>query len=236
MEVVLPTESELRKQLADVCRVLFRLHLVDYMGHPSVRIPGTDHVLIKPRHSMRIRSQDRVRPEDMIVIDLSGNQVGQGDGPPGERFIHTSIYKARPDVQAVVHTHQPMATAMSIANAPILPILHVESDSVQKPVPVWPHAVLVTDATLGADLAKTLGSSDVVLLQGHGVASTAGSLPEAALQAIHLERLAEANWRVRSMGYDPHVIPTAELAQRKATGVGWEVRWAYYRELAGCED
>src|SRR5215471_13521356 len=61
----MPSESELRRELADVCRVLFRLHLVDYMGHPSVRIRDTDRVLIKPRHSGQIRAQDQIRPDQM---------------------------------------------------------------------------------------------------------------------------------------------------------------------------
>src|ERR1051325_10083919 len=100
----MPSESDLRHQLADVCRVLFRLHLVDYMGHPSVRIPGTDHVLIKPRHSERIRAQDQIRPEEMALIDLDGQHLSGEHAPPGERFIHTAMYRARPDVQAVVHT------------------------------------------------------------------------------------------------------------------------------------
>ncbi len=229
-------EAELRRQLADVCRVLFRLQLVDYMGHPSVRVPGTDRVLIKPRHSLRIRAQDQIGPEDMATIDLHGNHVAGEHAPPGERFIHTEIYRARPDVQAVVHTHQPMATVMSIAAAPILPVLHVEGELVEDAVPLWPHAMLVTTPTLGADLAAALGEHRVVLLQGHGISSVAATLPEAALQAIHLEHLAEANWRVRAMGGAPRVIPHEELAQRAATGVGWEVRWAYYRQIAGCDD
>jgi len=229
-------EAELRQQLADVCRVLFRLHLVDYMGHPSVRVPGTDRVLIKPRHSVRIRAQDQIAPDDMATIDLDGNHLAGEHAPPGERFIHTAMYRARPDVQAIVHTHQPLATVMSIADAPILPVLHVEGELVEKPVPMWPHAMLVTTPELGADLASTLGQHRVVLLQGHGVASAAETLGEAALQAIHLEHLAEANWRVRAMGREPHVIPLEELQQRAATGVGWEVRWAYYRQLAGCDD
>jgi ribulose-5-phosphate 4-epimerase/fuculose-1-phosphate aldolase len=229
-------EAELRQQLADVCRVLFRLHLVDYMGHPSVRIPGTEHVLIKPRHSMRIRAQDAIQPEDMAVIDLDGNHLAGEDAPPGELFIHTAIYRARPDVQAVVHTHQPFATVMSIGEAPILPVLHVEGDLVERPVPLWPHAMLVTNKELGADLAGTLGDHTVVLLQGHGVTSVAATPAEAALHAIHLEHLAEANWRVLAMGRQPRVIPSDELRQRAAAGVGWQVRWAYYRQLAGCED
>ena len=55
----MPTEAELRQLLTDSCRILFRLGLVDYMGHPSLRIPGTEHVLIKPQHSRRIRGRFR---------------------------------------------------------------------------------------------------------------------------------------------------------------------------------
>jgi ribulose-5-phosphate 4-epimerase/fuculose-1-phosphate aldolase len=232
----MPSESELRQQLADTCRVLFRLHLVDYMGHPSVRIHGTDRVLIKPRHSERIRAQDQIRPEDMAVIDLDGRQLAGDHAPPGERFIHTSIYRTRSDVQAVVHTHQPLATVMSIGEVPILPVLHVEGELVEHPVPMWPHAMLVTDPELGAQVASALGDHRVVLLQGHGVASAAATLGEAALQAIHLEHLAEATWRVLAMGRQARVIPIEELRQRAASGVGWQVRWAYYRQLAGCDD
>jgi L-ribulose-5-phosphate 4-epimerase len=230
------TARQLRQDLVDASRVLFRLHLVDYMGHCSARIPGTDHILIKPRHSLHVRAQDRLGPLDMAVIDLAGNHLDGPYPPPGERYIHTRIYRARPDVQAVVHTHQPMATVMGIGNAPILPVLHVGGELVETPVPVWPCARLVTDDGLGDDLARTLGDHTLVLLQGHGLASAAATVAEAALQAIHLEQLAEANWRVLAMGRQPRVIPHDELQQRASTGVGWEIRWAYYRELTGCDD
>ncbi len=229
------TESELRQQLADVCRVLFRLGLVDYMGHPSARIPGTDRVLIKPRHSTRIKSQDRIAPDDMVIIDLDGKLLEGRDGPPGERFIHTCLYRARPEVQAIVHTHQHWSTIMSIGAAPIHPVIHVGSEVVEQPVPLWPHANLVTDNELGDDMARTMGSSPVGLLQGHGIVSAAATLPEAALQAIHLEQQAEANWQVLAMGHQPRIIPEEEIKQRQATGVGWEVRWAYYKEVAGID-
>jgi ribulose-5-phosphate 4-epimerase/fuculose-1-phosphate aldolase len=96
--------------------------------------------------------------------------------------------------------------------------------------------MLVTTSELGAELAGTLGDHTVVLLQGHGVTTVAASPAEAALHAIHLEHLAEANWRVLAMGRQPRLIPSHELRQRAAAGVGWQVRWAYYRQLAGCED
>src|SRR5579871_762448 len=227
------TESHLRTLLADCCRILFRLGLTDYMGHPSVRIPGTDHILIKPRHSLRIRAQDRLTPEDMVIIDLDGKLIEGRDGPPSERFIHTCIYRSRPDVQAIVHTHQPMATLMGIASQPILPILHVESPLVERPVPIWPCAKLVTDDDLGQQLATALGHHAVCLLQGHGIVSVAASIQEAAIGAIHLEHLADANYKVLAINKKPRVIPSDEIRQLKASGVGVDVRWAYYAEVAG---
>jgi L-ribulose-5-phosphate 4-epimerase len=227
-----PTESELRQLLAQSCAILYRMGLTDYMGHPSARIPGTDRILIKPRHSTKVRAMDRVAPEDMIVVDLDGNVV-EGEGPPAERFIHTCIYKARPDVSSVVHTHQLMATIMGVAAAPILPILHVEAPLVERGVPIWPCAKLVTDAELGTQLAEALGDHAVAILQGHGIVSVAASVQDATIGAIHLERLADANYKVLAIDHQPRVIPTEEIEHLKQRQVGSEVRWAYYAELAG---
>jgi ribulose-5-phosphate 4-epimerase/fuculose-1-phosphate aldolase len=209
--------------------------LTDYMGHPSVRIPGTNRILIKPRHSLRIRSQDRLTPEDMVVIDLDGTPISGADAPPSERFIHTSIYRARPDVTAVIHTHQPLATIMGVASAPILPVLHVPSPLVEHGVPLWPHAQLVVNAEMGDDLARTMGDHPVALLQGHGMVTAAASVREATVNAIHLEQLAEANYRVLAINREPRVIPTDEIAQLRERGVDVSVRWGYYAELAGIE-
>jgi L-ribulose-5-phosphate 4-epimerase len=207
--------------------------LTDYMGHPSARIPGTDRVIIKPRHSTKVRAMDRVKPDDMIVIDLEGNLL-EGEGPaPSELFIHTCIYRARPDVLSIVHTHQPMATVMGVASAPILPILHVEAPLVERGVPIWPCATLVTDNELGGQLAVAVGDHPVAILQGHGIVSLAGSVQDATIGAIHLERLADANYKVLAINREPRVIPSEEIEHLKQRQVGSEVRWAYYAELAG---
>src|SRR5438105_15239766 len=100
------TEAELRQLVADAGRILYRLGLTDYMGHVSARIPGTDRIVIKPRHSVRIRAQDRLRPDDLLIVDLDGKTIAGNDGPPAERFIHTCIYRARTEVQYIAHTQQ----------------------------------------------------------------------------------------------------------------------------------
>src|SRR5919202_943099 len=186
-------EAELRELLAQSCRILYKLGLSDYLGHPSVRLAGTDRVLIKPKHSPRVRGMDTMTANVMIEVDLDGKLVRGEDAPPSEVFIHTEIYRARPDVLSVVHTHQPMSTLAGIVGLPILPVLHVAAPLVERPVPTFPCAELVVNPELGRALAEALGDHAVCHLQGHGIVSVAGTVQDATLGAIHLERLAEVN-------------------------------------------
>ncbi|MBI2756087.1 MAG: class II aldolase/adducin family protein [Chloroflexi bacterium] len=228
-----PTVDQLRELVAKACRILYQQGLSDYLGHPSARIPGTDLVVIKPKHSPRVRGMDTMRPEHMVIIDLEGNLVEGEEIPPTERFIHTEIYRARPDVASVVHTHQPQATLAGVIELPILPVLHVAAPLLEQPVPLWPVAELVVDSRLGAELATALGQASLCHLQGHGIVSVAGSVEEATLGAIHLEQLAEVCVKAAQTGRSPRVIPTdqiANLRKRLASPAG---RWAYYAELAG---
>jgi Class II Aldolase and Adducin N-terminal domain len=127
-----PSEAELRQLLATASRILYHQGLVDYLGHASARVPGTDRVLIKPRHSAGVHGLNTVTADRMVVIGLDGQLLEGKEEPPSERFIHTEIYRARPDVGSVVHTHQPMSTLMGIVGLPILPLLHVEAPLVER--------------------------------------------------------------------------------------------------------
>ena len=226
------TTLEQRALLATSCHILYKLGLSDYLGHPSVRLDA-DRILIKPKHSPKVRGMDRMRPEDMSIIDLDGKLVEGEHEPPSERFIHTEIYRARPDVVSVVHTHQPMATLLGIVELPILPLLHVESAVVeQQPVPIFACAELIVSADQGRRVAQALGQHRVCHLQGHGIVSVGQSVQEATLGAIHLERLAEINYRVAQLGRQPRVIPPEEIQALKGQLASPAGRWAYYAELA----
>jgi ribulose-5-phosphate 4-epimerase/fuculose-1-phosphate aldolase len=225
-------EQEQRELLATSCHILYKLGLSDYLGHPSFRLDD-DRVLMKPKHSPRIRGMDRMGPQDMVVIDMDGNLRDGEHEPPSERFIHTEIYRARQDVQSVVHTHQPMATLLGIVAMPILPLLHVDSLVLgDAPVPIYPSAELVVTADQGRGLAAALGAHRVCHLQGHGIVSVATTVQDATLGAIHLERLAEVNYRVAQLGREPRVIPPNELNALKRQLASPAGRWAYYAELA----
>jgi ribulose-5-phosphate 4-epimerase/fuculose-1-phosphate aldolase len=228
-----PSEAELRELLAQSCRILYKLGLSDYLGHPSVRLAGTDRVLIKPKHSPRVRGMDTMTADLMIEVDLDGKLVRGEDPPPAEVFIHTEIYRARPDVLSVVHTHQPMSTLAGIVGLPILPVLHVAAPLVeQQPVPTFACAELVVNPSLGQRLAQALGSHKVCHLQGHGIVSVADTVEAATIGAVHLEQLADVNSRAAQLGRQPRVIPQAEIDALKRTLAPLAGRWAYYTELA----
>lgn len=227
-------EERLRAVVADSGRILYQQGLIDYLGHCSARVPGSDRVVIKPKHSPTTRGAHSLAPGDMIVVDLDGRLVEGVERPPAEVFIHTEIYRARPDVQAVVHTHQSTATALGIMGSPLLPLLHVPSAMIGSgAIPVWPHAVLVTTRQRGQELALALGDAGVVHLQGHGIVSVAGDLRTATVQAVMLEQLAKANLDVLKAGGTPRVIPPDEIEDLRREMAPVTGRWAYYMQLLG---
>jgi L-ribulose-5-phosphate 4-epimerase len=225
-------ERELRELVAASGQILYEQKLVDYLGHSSARVPGTDRVVIKPKHSPNTRGMHTLTADHMIVIDLDGNLVEGEEKPPAEVYIHTEIYRARDDVLSVVHTHQPTATLMGVMNAEILPVLHVQAGQLGgDEIPVWPCPLLVTNPERGRDLAAALGDSNVGHLQGHGIVSVAADVETATVQAIMLEQLAEANLRILLAGRRPRVISSDEIAELQREMAPVDGRWAYFLQL-----
>lgn len=228
------TEGSLREQVALAGRILYQQGLVDYLGHVSQRLPGSDRVLIKPKFSVRTRGHHSLTAGDLVVVDLEGNLTDGEQPPPAEVFLHTEIYRARPDVAAVVHTHQRSATLVGVVGATIAPVLHVPSallDDVEQ-MPTWPSPLLVTDRSRGRDAAAALGSHHACHLQGHGIVTVGGDLPTATIRAIALEQLAEAALTIASSGGTPRVISAEERRQLRHEVGSVEGRWAYYAQLA----
>lgn len=224
--------SQLREDVATATAILFKLGLTDYMGHSTQRLPGTDRVLIKPRHSETMRVPADLTPKRVLTIDLDGEVVDGDENPPSERFIHTEIYRAQPDVGGIVHTHQVYATAFGSAGCEILPILHVEAPLVQGGVPCYPSSELIRTRELGTAVAATIGDRQVCHLRGHGIVTVGRDVREAVVRAIQLERLARANLLVRQLGAQPHVVPADEIDRLSRSLVDYQVRWAYFAKLA----
>src|SRR3954471_21926910 len=106
------SEATLRQQLADCHRMMVMAELLDYSGHVSARIPGTDRILILPRDASRAG----VKPDDMLVVDFNNKVLSGPRAAPTETEIQLGVYRAREDVLAVVHGHPPLSTLYTMVD------------------------------------------------------------------------------------------------------------------------
>jgi ribulose-5-phosphate 4-epimerase/fuculose-1-phosphate aldolase len=177
-------DQEIREKLVQACRVLFTEgHEHFYLGHISALATDPRHIWAKPTGL----GLQEVGPDDMALTDLEGRQLEGERKPHTEMPIHTGIYKARSDVRAVVHTHAFHAAALSASNASFQ---QVSQDSLVFPAGVasYGSAELVETPDAGDELAKALGSADVVLMRNHGLTAVGNSIEQAVLRAVSFER------------------------------------------------
>mgnify|MGYP001256698213 CR=1 FL=1 len=164
-----------------VCRLheeLPRNNLVAWTsGNVSARDPGTSFVVIKPSG---IRYED-LTPENMVVVDLDVNVVVGWRRPASDTFAHVYVYRYRPDVNGMVHTHSTFATAWAAVGRPIPPVLTVICDEFGGPIAVGAYAKIGGDE-IGQEIIRSIGTSPAILMKNHGV-FTIGKTPEAAVKA-----------------------------------------------------
>jgi ribulose-5-phosphate 4-epimerase/fuculose-1-phosphate aldolase len=164
--------------------------VLDAYGHVSIRHPGDPNRYL----TSRLLAPALVKAEDIMEFDLDSKPVDQrGRVMYSERFIHGEIYKARPDVKAVVHSHSPTVVPFGISGVPLRPVFHLGA-FLYRGVPVFEireanddGEMLVRDGKIGAHLAKVLGDKDVVLMRGHGDAVVGPTLQHAVFRAIYTE-------------------------------------------------
>lgn len=191
--------KELKEQLAYSCNILaVEGHWDNILGHVSVRIPKQDRILMKP-HSFGF---EEIRPQHIIVVDLDGKKIQGKYERHSEVFIHTEIYRARPDVNCVVHSHPPYATAFGALRQPLRPIGH-EGNIFHEGLPLFDYTTaLIRTPELGREVAKSLGNSRGVLMLNHGSTVVGESIPVATLYAIFLEKAARIQLLATASG-DP---------------------------------
>jgi L-ribulose-5-phosphate 4-epimerase len=200
-----------KEEVALSNRALHYYGLASYMGQASARIGGTDRILIKCRSHMAL---NQTTGEMIITMDFQGNIV---DGPrgaqaPTEWPLHTEVYKARPDVGGVVHTHQKWVTVFGIAGQTILPVHHPAlSSSVVPAYSVYAEGYRTFNTVeQGMAVARTLGDGVGCHLQNHGVVIVGITIQEAVLTAIRAEHQAELNWLAMQAG-EREQIPMGTL-------------------------
>ena len=200
--------ERLKTELVELHLELPRHELVVWTGgNVSARDSKTGLVVIKPSG---VRYED-LRPEQMVVLDLQG-QVVEGDlKPSSDTASHLYIYRHRPDVGGVVHTHSPYATAFAAVGRPIPVVLTAIADEFGGPIPCGGFA-LIGDESIGKVVLDSIGDSPAVLLKNHGV-FTVGRTAEAAVKAaVMTEDNARTVWLALQLG-TPDEIPAEEVAK-----------------------
>jgi HCOMODA/2-hydroxy-3-carboxy-muconic semialdehyde decarboxylase len=162
-----------------------------------------------------------VSAEDIMEYDIDDNAIdARGRASYVERFIHSEIYRARPDVQSVIHSHSPSVIPFSVSSVPLRPVSHMGGFLI-RPVPVFEirnaggadSDMLIRIRALGASLARTLGNGTVVLLRGHGNAVVGQSIKTAVLHAIYTEQNARMQAEALRLGGNVTYLNEVEAAK-----------------------
>ena len=200
-------------------RILADFGVLDGFGHVSARSPAN------PGHFLMARSlaPALVAADDIMEFDLDGNAVDpRGRSLFLERFIHSEIYKARPDVMAVVHTHSPGVVPFTISQMPLRPVFH-NAAFLAAGTPVWDIRkefgetdMLVRNPAIGKSLAQTLGDKPVVLMRGHGDVTVGPSVKMAVFRAYYTDVNARLQAQAIGLGGEVNYLTAAEGAKADA--------------------
>jgi ribulose-5-phosphate 4-epimerase/fuculose-1-phosphate aldolase len=182
--------KELLDDLVIANKILFRLNVVDALGHISVRHPADpSNRFLMARHL----PPGMVTHKDIVLFDMESTPLTHADRPQySERFIHSEIYKIRPDVMSVVHCHaRPLIPFGAAKGAKLRPMFHM-CGFLGCGVPIFEIReaggntdMLIRSAQLGKALAEKLGDKHVVLMRGHGATMVGENIPEAVFRAVY---------------------------------------------------
>jgi len=219
-------DHTLAEKLVLSCHILSREGHSDItLGHVTARLPGQRCIHMKPAGL----GLEEVQVEDIILIDLEGNKLAGNRPRHSEYPIHTEIYKARPEINCVIHTHPLYATALGAVGGELHPVSH---EGVLFPdLPLFTQtSELIRTPDQGRALAGCLGEAWAALMQNHGVVVVGESIEEATVYAVLLEKAARVQCLARDMGGP--VWSSKEESKRKVQQIyhpdNIKAFWNYY--------
>jgi ribulose-5-phosphate 4-epimerase/fuculose-1-phosphate aldolase len=226
--------SDLIEDLVDANRILYHLDVVDGFGHVSARHPRDDSLFLISR-SM---APALVTAEDLMAIRLDGKPASAGAPTPYlERFIHGEIYRARPDVVAIVHSHSAAIIPFGIVpDVTLKPVSHM-GGFIGEGAPVFEirdtagpaSDMLVRTPELGAALAQTLGSRNIVLMRGHGSTVVGFNLRQAVYRAVYAELNARLQSEALRLGAPTYLTPEEATESAKANDSQQDRSWNLWK-------
>jgi len=202
------TPGQIKKDIIAACKILSHLGLVKGFGHVSARIPDSDLFILTPRIGLEL-----VKERELLVFNLKGQIVEGGYPPPIEAPLHTAIFNARVEVNAIARFHAPRSNQFSVTDRRLEPV-HNHGSFFSGGVPVFPKTDLMLTRALGEGVAAALGEKPAILLRGNGQVTVGKTVPEAVVMAIYLEEAAEMLYGALQIG-KPVFLSSDESATRK---------------------
>ena len=200
--------ESLRHEVCEANLMLPRFGLVTWTsGNVSGRDPDSGYTVIKPS-GVRY---DTLSPADLAVVDMDGNQVEGPLVPSVDTPTHLYVYRHRPDVNGVVHTHSTFAAAFAALGKPIRVYLTAIADEFGGPLPVGAYAEIGGEA-IGEEIIRSIGDSPAILMKNHGVFSVGANAMSAVKAAVMTEDVARTVYYALQMG-TPDEIPPEEVAR-----------------------
>ncbi|HEU5189246.1 MAG TPA: class II aldolase/adducin family protein [Methylomirabilota bacterium] len=232
-----PPDPALVEDLVAANRILVDQGVVDGYGHVSARHPASAERYLMARSI----APELVTAADIMEYDLDSVPVdARGRGSYLERFIHGEIYRARPDVRAIVHNHSPSVIPFGVTGVPLRPLYHM-SAFLAGGVPVFDIRqasggmtdMLVRDAALGRALARTLGPAPVALMRGHGAVAVGPSLPVVVFRSVYTEVNARLQAQAMALGGTVTYLDPEEARRAEASITGTIARpWELWKRKA----
>lgn len=228
-----PSLAQVVEDLVAANRILAHYGVLDGFGHVSSRHPERpDRYLIS-----RSLAPELVTAADVMTFDLDSNAIdGDERRPYLERFIHGEVYRARPEVQAVVHSHSPSVVPFTASSVRLRPIYHM-SGFLSGGAPVFDIRrefgctdMLVRNRAQGTALARELGGEAVVLMRGHGFVAVGDSIPAAVYRAMYTEQTAAIQQKAIALGGDVVYLDPEEARLTDEMNRGqWERPWLLWK-------
>ena len=193
--------------LALCLRMLEHQRIIDFNGHASIRCD--EGMLINIGASQR----SRLTAEDICTVDLDGELIEGKGKPPLEFHLHAGIYRARPDVRAVVHAHPQWSTYLTMTGTGYLPVF--AQGTLMHPLPVLDTPDSINSPEMSDRLNGVLGGGPAALMKSHGAVTVGADIVEAFTLIIYLEENARRQYMAMQLG-DPYAFSDAEIAAARA--------------------
>jgi ribulose-5-phosphate 4-epimerase/fuculose-1-phosphate aldolase len=226
-----PVDRATLEDLAAASRILADQGVFDAAGHVSMRHPGRAERFLMSRSL----APQMITADDIMEFDIDSNPIdARGRNAFIERYLHGEIFRARPDVMAIAHSHSPSTIAFGLSNVPMRAMYH-NAAFLAAGVPVFDIRekfgatdIVVSSSEKGAALAKVLADKPVALLRAHGMVATGPSLPVAVFRAIFMVTSANIQHQALALGgpvaaLDSEEGRLADVVNVQTVGRSWDL-------------